>query len=75
MPTVLNVNEAKTNSSNVVAAVENDLVTVTIMRYGHPVAQIVPIERHNRTKTDPLLSRIVIKGDPCENDADDWEEA
>ena len=45
MPTVLNVNEAKTNFSNVLAAVENDLVTVTIMRYGHPVAQIVPIER------------------------------
>ena len=75
MQTVLNVNEAKTNFSNVLATVENDLVTVTIMRYGHPVAQIVPIERHNRTKTDPLLSRIVIKGDPCENDADDWEEA
>ena len=65
MPTVLNVNEAKTNFSNVLATVENDLVTVTIMRYGHPIAQIVPIERHNRTKTDPLLSRIIIKGDPC----------
>ena len=57
------------------ATVENELVTVTIVRYGHPVAQIVPIARHNRTKTDPLLSRIVIKGDPCENDADDWENA
>lgn len=34
MPTVLNVNEAKTNFSNVLATVENDLVTVTIMRYG-----------------------------------------
>ena len=75
MPTVLNVNEAKTNFSNVLATVENDLVTVTIMRYGHPVAQIVSIERHNRTMTAPLLSRIVIEGDPCENDADDWEEA
>jgi hypothetical protein len=53
MPTVLNVNEAKTNFSNVLAT----------------------IERHNRTKTDQLLSRIAIKGDPCENDVDDWEEA
>ena len=35
----------------------------------------VPTEQLVRTEIDPLLSRIVIKGDPCENDADDWEEA
>ena len=73
MPTVLNLNEAKTNFSNVIANVENNLVTVTIMRYGHPVAQIVPIERHNRTKPDPLLSQISYTGDLCSNEADDWE--
>ena len=75
MPTVMNMNEAKANFSGLLSFVCKDRATVTIMRYGHPVAQIVPIERHNRTKTDPLLSRIVIKGDPCENDADDWEDA
>ena len=57
----------------VIANVENNLVTVTIMRYGHPVAQIVPIERHNRTKPDPLLSQISYTGDLCSNEADDWE--
>ena len=71
----LNLNEAKTNFSNVIANVENNLVTVTIMRYGHPVAQIVPIERHNRTKPDPLLSQISYTGDLCENESDDWENA
>ena len=35
----------------------------------------VPTEKLVRTEIDPSLSRIVIKGDPCENDADDWEEA
>ena len=35
----------------------------------------VPTERLVRTKIDPLLSQIVIKGDPCENDADDWKDA
>ena len=58
MPTIMNVNEAKTRFSNILANGENNLVTITIMRYGHPIAQIVPIKRHNRTKTDPLLSRI-----------------
>ena len=75
MPTMLNVNEAKTKFSNILANVENNLVTITIMRYGHPIAQIVPIKRQNRTKTDPLLSRISYPGNLCENEADDWEEA
>ena len=75
MPTTLNVNEAKTRFSSVLANVENNLVTITIMRYGHPIAQIVPIKRHNRAKTDPLLSRISYSGNLCENEADDWEEA
>ena len=75
MPTTLNVNEAKTKFSNILANVENNLVTITIMRYGHPIAQIVPIKRHNRTKTDPLLSHISYSGNLCENEAGDWEEA
>ena len=75
MPITLNVNEAKTRFSNILANVENNLVTITIMRYGHPIAQIVPIKRHNRTKTDPLLSRISYSGNLCENEAGDWEEA
>jgi antitoxin (DNA-binding transcriptional repressor) of toxin-antitoxin stability system len=75
MPTMFNVNEAKTKFSNILANVENNLVTITIMRYGHPIAQIVPIKRQNRTKTDPLLSCISYSGNLCENEADDWEEA
>ena len=35
----------------------------------------VPTEKLVRTKIDPLLSQILIKGDPCENDADDWKDA
>ncbi|MBR4252594.1 MAG: type II toxin-antitoxin system Phd/YefM family antitoxin [Kiritimatiellae bacterium] len=75
MPTTMNVNEAKTNFSSVLAEVENNRVTVTILRYGHPVAQIVPIHRHDRTTVDPELARIEILGDPCAADTGDWEEA
>ena len=74
MTATLNVNEAKTNLSSILADVQANRQIVTILRYGHPIAQIVPILRHNRTKTDPLLSKIVVKGDILANDADDWEE-
>ena len=75
MSAILNINEAKTNFSNVIASVENNLITVTIMRHGRPVAQIVPIERHNRTKPDPRLSQISYTGDLCSNEANAWENA
>ena len=42
MPATLNVNEAKTHFSSVVSEVEKNLVAFTIMRYGRPVARIVP---------------------------------
>lgn len=75
MPATLNVNEAKTIFSSALATAENNLVTVTIMRYGHPIAQIAPSKRHNRTTSDPSLSRISYTGNLCDNDEDDWEEA
>ena len=75
LPATLNVNEAKTNFSSLLVSIQSSGQAVTILRYGHPIAQLVPIRRHGRTKTDPLLSRIVIKGDILDNDSGDWEEA
>ena len=49
MPTVLNVNEDKTNFSSVLAEVERNMLTVTITSYGRPVARVVPIERKARS--------------------------
>lgn len=49
MPTVLNVNEDKTNFSSVLAEVERNMLTITITRYGRPVARVVPIERKARS--------------------------
>ena len=73
MPLTMRLSEVKSNFFRAMEAVEKNRATVTIMRYGHPVAQIVPIERHNRTKPDPLLSQISYTGDLCSNEADDWE--
>ena len=73
MPLTMRLTEVKSNFFRAMEAVEKNRATVTIMRYGHPVAQIVPIERHNRTKPDPLLSQISYTGDLCENESDNWE--
>ena len=43
MPTLLNVHEAKAKFSGVLAEAENNLTVVTIMRYGRPIAKIVPV--------------------------------
>ncbi len=73
MPLTMRLTEVKSNFFRAMEAVEKNRATVTIMRYGHPVAQIVPLERNNRTKPDPLLSQISYTGDLCSNEADDWE--
>lgn len=73
MPTVMNVNEAKSNFSSLLSFVNKDRTVVTIVRYGHPIAQIVPCSKKRRLDKDPLLSQIQIKGDLFEDESADWE--
>ncbi len=73
MPTVMTVNEAKSNFSGLLSFVHNDGSTVTILRYGHPIAQIVPFRKKRRLDKDPLLSRVEIKGDLFEDESSEWE--
>ena len=53
MPTVMNVNEAKANFSGMLAEVESGLVSFTIMRYGRPIARVIPIERTRKIRPIP----------------------
>ena len=73
MPTVMNVNEAKSNFSSLLSFVSKDRTVVTIMRYGHPIAQIVPCAKKRRIDKDPLLSQIKINCNLFEDDSADWE--
>ena len=73
MPTVMNVNEAKANFSGLLSFVRKDRAVVTIVRYGHPIAQIVPCRVKRRVDTDPVLSQIQIKGSLFDDDSADWE--
>ena len=75
MPTVLNVNEAKANFSGMLAEVERNMLTITITRYGRPVALVVPIERKARSLSPipGLAGKIKINCDLFADGSEDWE--
>ena len=62
----VNVHEAKTNFSSLLAKLESDNETIVICRNGEPVADLVPHKRVNRTRPHPVLSKIKINYDPTE---------
>ena len=75
MPTTLSVYDAKAKFSSVLANVEEKRVTVTILRYGHPIAQIVPIRQKARSLTpDPALAgKVKVNCDLFADDSSLWE--
>ena len=76
MPTMLNVNEAKANFSGVLAEVENKLAVITIMRYGRPVAKIVPIvPKRNLGPLPGFAGNVKMHGDWFGDDSSEWENA
>ena len=73
---MVNVHEAKTNFSGLLAKLEVDSETIVICRNGEPVADLVPHKRVNRVKTHPVLSKIKIGYDPAEPlTSDEWPKA
>jgi antitoxin (DNA-binding transcriptional repressor) of toxin-antitoxin stability system len=72
----VNVHEAKTNFSRLLAKLEKDSESIIICRNGVPVADLVPHRRPTRIKAHPALSKIKIGYDPVESlSADEWPEA
>jgi prevent-host-death family protein len=63
----VNVHEAKTNLSRLLAAVEKKKERVVICRNGKPVADLIPHKKAERDLTPhPVLSKIEILYDPTE---------
>ena len=76
MPTMLNVHEAKANLSSVLAEVENKLTIITIMRYGRPIAKIVPIKpSRNMGPLPGFAGKVKMHGDWFNDDSSEWENA
>lgn len=72
----VNVHEAKTNLSSLLAKLEADSETIVICRNGEPVADLVPHQRVTRIKPHPVLGKIKIGYNPVEPlSADEWPEA
>ncbi len=72
----VNIHDAKTNFSSLLAKLEKGGESIVICRNGEPVADLVPHRRTNRIKTHPALRRIKIQYDPVESlSADEWPEA
>ncbi len=62
----VNVHEAKTAFSRLLARVEKGNQRVVICRNGEPVADLVPHKHKSRIRPHPALSKIKIKYDPVE---------
>ena len=76
MPTTLSVHEANAKFSGVLAAVERNAATLTIMRYGRPMARIVPIKRRRARSLSPMSSvagTIKVNSDFFEDGSGDWK--
>ena len=72
----VNVHEAKTTLSALLARVEKTGERVFICRSGKPVADLVPHRRVDRTVPHPVMSAIEIKYDPTEPlGPEEWPEA
>ena len=72
----VNVHEAKTNFSSLLATVEGAGDSFVICRNGEPVADLVPHQRMSRIKRHPVLGKIKINYDPVEPvSEEEWPEA
>ncbi len=71
----VNVHEAKTQLSALLAEVEKKGERIFICRNGKPVADLVPHEHPDRLSPHPVMSAIRIAYDPTEPlDDDEWPE-
>ena len=76
MPTMMSVHEAKANFSGILSEVADKLTSITIMRYGRPVAKIVPISpKRNMTPLPGFAGKVKMHGDWFGDNSSDWENA
>ncbi len=71
----INVHEAKTRLSSVLAEISEKGEKYLICRNGKPIADLVPHVKKSRLAPHPILSRVRIKYNPIEPlTTDEWQE-
>lgn len=72
----INIHEAKTQLSALLAQIEKSGEAVLICRHGKPIADLVPHRKRNRLEPHPVMGRIGLHYDPTEPlCADEWPES
>lgn len=70
---VVNVHDAKTRLSSLLAEIEKRRTRIVICRNGEPIADLVPHRRDVSMAPDKKLGAIEIKYDPTEEASEsDW---
>jgi len=60
--------------TSVLAEVESRMVSFTILKYGRPIARVLPIEPNRKIRPLPGYgAKIAIKGDLFADDSGLWE--
>ncbi len=62
----VNVHDAKTHFSRLLAQVEKTNEAIVICRDGEPVADLIPHKRSTRIKAHPALRKVELGYDPVE---------
>ncbi|MFZ5467892.1 MAG: type II toxin-antitoxin system Phd/YefM family antitoxin [Myxococcota bacterium] len=76
MTKLLNVHQAKTHLSEVLADIEKSGAVYRICRNGEPIADLVPHRKRDRLKAHPVWSKISVRFDPTEElSAEEWPES
>jgi prevent-host-death family protein len=72
----VNIHDAKTHLSEMLAVVKEKGGSYVICKNGEPVADLVPHERRHVLAPHPVMSKIRLGYDPTEPlTADEWPEA
>ena len=72
----VNVREAKTRLSAMLAEIEATGESFLVCRHGKPVAELVPHRKRARLKPHPAMGKIKMKHDPTEPlTEDEWPES
>ena len=73
---IVNIHEAKTKLSALLAEIERTGEKVLICRNGEPVADLLPHRKRDRLEPHPVMGKIGIHYDPIEPLSDDeWPES
>jgi len=70
--TTVNIHEAKTKLSSLLAMVETTNKPITICRAGEPIAEIIPYKKKKRSSVKASLKPLKVSGDLTAPISEDW---